>query len=181
MAVTLDVLLALAFALTAVAGLRNGFFRELFAFVGLVGGVVAGVGLRGWVAAQLGHPFFLGTVGGVLLSLAIFLLVFAAVLLTGVLVAKLWEGGSPGVVSRLVGLGLGAVRGYLLVLVLGAVIVLVTPEGNATLAHSRALPMLGPGIEAGVRVLPEGIAARLERRWLAIPFRPAWKDRGLAV
>lgn len=181
MATLIDVLLGLAFALTALAGLRNGFFRELFSLVGLGVGVIGAIRFTGVAVDRINLSFFSSEFGVTIVFALIFLGIFVLTALAGGLLATIWEGKSPGIPSRGMGLLLGAFRGYLLVVVLGGAIILLTDEGSATLAASRVLPWLGPGIEIGSPLLPEDLDARLEQRWDAIPFRPAWKDQGVPI
>ena len=108
MTILVDVLLAVAFALTALAGLRNGFFRELFSLLGLVLGVVAGMRFTGMAVEAMGVGFMQTDVGIAVVFVGIFLLVFAAAVLAGGLLAHVWEGKSPGFPSRLMGLGVYA-------------------------------------------------------------------------
>ena len=181
MATLIDVLLGLAFALTALAGLRNGFFRELFSLIGLGLGVLAAIRFTGVALDQIGVSFFHSELGATIVFVAIFILVFVLTALAGGLLAMIWEGKSPGLPSRGMGLLLGALRGYLLVVVLGGAIVLLADEGSSTLGASRVLPWLGPGIESGASLLPKDLDIRLEERWQAIPFRPEWQDKVVPI
>lgn len=177
----IDVLLGLSFVLTSLAGLRNGFFRELFSLVGLALGVIGAIRFTGPSVAQIDLGFFHSELGATTVFVGIFLLVFVVTSIAGALLATLWEGKSPGLPSRGVGLLLGAFRGYLLVVVLGGAIVLLADEGSSTLARSRVLPWLGPGIAGGAALLPDDLDARLEQRWKAIPFQPSWRGKGIAI
>ncbi len=181
MTVLVDILLALAFVLTALAGLRNGFFRELFSLVGLVLGVVAGMRFTGDLAEQIGVSFIQTEIGLAILFVALFLAVFALTVLAGGLLAHVWEGKSPGFPSRLMGLGVGALRGFLLVIVLAGALVLLADEGSTTLADSKVLPYLGPGVEAAASVLPNDIGHHLAERWSALPFAPEWMKGGMHI
>lgn len=166
MAQLLDLLLVLAFVLTAVAGLKNGFFRELFSLLGLLAGVSAGMRFTGPILGRLPETSFLQTeLATAIVFLLVFLVAFALLVLGGHLLAMVWEGKSPSMMSRLLGLGVGAMRGLLLVVVLAGAVVLLAPWGSASLADSRVLPYLGPGIEVGARLLPGELGERLRFQW----------------
>lgn len=181
MATLLDVLLGLAFALTALAGFRNGFFRELFSLGGLGLGAVAAIRFTGGAVERIGLSFFRTDLGAAVVFVVLFLVVFALAVLAGTLLAKVWEGSSPGIGSRLIGLFLGALRGYLLVVVLGGALVLLAEPGSQTLASSRLLPWLSPGIHAALPLLPGDLDETLAERWEALPFAPSWKKEGISI
>ena len=112
---------------------------------------------------------FLQTDAGVAaVFVIVFLVIFALTVLLGGLLAMVWEGKSPSLASRLVGLGVGALRGWLLIVVLAGALVLLAEEGSATLGRSRVLPLLGPGIEVTARILPSDLGDRLESRWMLL-------------
>jgi membrane protein required for colicin V production len=165
-----DVLLLLAFALTALSGLRNGFFRELFSVVGLIAGVVVSMRLTGRVVAELKMPFLQGEAGSAVVFVVLFLLVFALATLIGGLLAMIWEGKSISGSSRVAGLGIGLLRGLLLVIVLASALTLMAPVGSETLGRSRVLPYLSPAVRWGSEVLPDDLSGRLLQQWDALPF-----------
>ncbi|MEZ4651389.1 MAG: CvpA family protein [Candidatus Eisenbacteria bacterium] len=181
MATLIDILLGLAFVLTALAGLRNGYFRELFSLIGMALGVFAALRFTGPVADLIGVSFLRSEFGATILFVAVFIAVFVIASVVGGLLAGVWEGKSPGFASRAVGLLLGAFRGYLLVVVMGGAVVFLADVGSKSLATSRVLPWLGPGIRLGADVLPEDLGANLENRWESIPFQPAWKKDGVPI
>lgn len=166
----IDILLVVAFALTALAGFRNGFFRELFSLLGLVLGVLAGMRLTTPVLDRINLPFLHTELGTSLVFLALFLVVFALCTIVGGLLSMLWEGKSPSGSSRVVGLGLGAIRGLLLVTVLAGALTLLSPFGSETLGRSRVLPFLSGGVRLGAGLLPPDLADRLVEYWDALPF-----------
>ncbi|MCA9757238.1 MAG: CvpA family protein [Candidatus Eisenbacteria bacterium] len=181
MATLIDILLGLAFILTALAGLRNGYFRELFSLIGLALGVYAALRFTGPVADLTGLSFLRSEFGATILFVVVFIIVFIVASLLGSLLAGVWEGKSPGFASRAVGFLLGAFRGYLLVVVMGGAVVFLADVGSQSLATSRVLPWLGTGIRIGAHVLPDDLGANLEERWDAIPFQPAWKKQGVPI
>ncbi len=172
MDLVIDILLAACFLLTALAGVRNGFFRELFAVGGLAVGAIAGLRL---VTPILEHaPVWLrrsGLAWGVLF-VALFLVVNLGVNLAGRLLAAAWEGKKPTGLSRVLGLVLGAARGVILVLFLAAAMVMLGPPERPPLSRSRVLPRLDAGVRAGIQlVLPAPARARVLDRWNRLPFR----------
>lgn len=166
----IDILLVVAFGLTALAGFRNGFFRELFSLLGLILGVISGMRFTGMVLNRVVLPFLHTELGTSLVFLAIFLLVFALATILGGLLAMVWEGKSPTGASRMVGLGLGALRGFLLVTVLAGALTLLSPFGSETLGRSRVMPFLSGGVRLGAGLLPADLADRLVEYWGALPF-----------
>jgi uncharacterized membrane protein required for colicin V production len=170
MTLVVDIGLALCFVLTILAGVRNGFFRELFALLGVVGGIW--VGLRftpvilGYVPPAIQHS---GAAGAIVFTV-LFLLAFAALSITGAAFAALWEGKKAGGASRILGLVLGAARGILLVLFLAGALVLLLPNGSPQLGRSRVLPYLSPGIVRGAELLPPSLQERLLQKWGTLPF-----------
>lgn len=166
----IDVLLLLAFALTSISGLRNGFFRELFALFGFVAGVVVSMRLTGKVVALLHVPILQGETATAMVFVILFVLVFALLSLVGGLLAMLWEGKSPSGASRLAGFGMGLLRGLMLVTVLASALALMMPLGSEALGRSRVMPYLSAGVRMGSTVLPDDLAQRLRMQWDALPF-----------
>lgn len=172
MDLVIDILLVACFVLTALAGVRNGFFRELFSLAGLAAGVLAGLRLATPILDQA--PVWLrrsGLAWGVLFAL-LFTAAYAALALAGRALAAAWEGKKPTGLSRLLGLVLGGARGIALVLFLAAAMVMVGPPERAPLARSRVLPRLDPAVRAVVRfALPPPAQAKVLTRWDRLPFR----------
>jgi hypothetical protein len=172
MDLVIDIMLVACLVLTALAGVRNGFFRELFALAGLAGGVLAGLRLttpildRGpaWIHRS-------GLAWGLLFAL-LFTVVYAALGLAGRALAAAWEGKKPTGLSRLLGLVLGGLRGLALVLFLAAAVVMLWPPDRAPLAGSRVLPRLDPAMRVAARLaLPPPARAKVLGRWDLLPFR----------
>lgn len=170
MSLLVDVLLLLAFALTALSGLRNGFFRELFSIVGLALGVVVSMRLTGKVVEMLHAPILQGELASAVVFVILFLLVFALATLLGGLLAMAWEGKSPSGSSRLAGFGIGLLRGLLLITVLASALTLMAPLGSETLGRSHVLPYLSAGVRWGSGALPADLSERLLQQWDALPF-----------
>jgi uncharacterized membrane protein required for colicin V production len=164
----LDALLALCLVLTMIAGARAGFFRELFALLGLVLGIVLAMRLTPFVLGHIPRPMQGWTITSVVLFLLIFLAAFAILRIVGAAFAALWEGKKPGTASRLLGLILGTLRGAVLVVVLAGAALLLARPGNAALSRSRVLPYCGPGIRAAARLLPPRVRTPLLQRWDAL-------------
>lgn len=170
MVLILDLLLAACFVLTMLDGVRNGFFREIF--------TLAGVGIGVWAAIEFSQPLHRllpSPMNGVpAVGAALFLLICLSVIvafrLTGSVFAVMWEGKKPSALSRIVGLGLGAVRGLVLVLVLAAGLTLLFPSGSRFLGGSRVLPYLSPGIVWGAELLPRDLGDRILWKWGQLPF-----------
>lgn len=170
MSLLVDILLLVAFALTAISGLRNGFFRELFSVLGLVAGVLVSMRLTGRVVEMLQMPILQGEAATAVVFVVLFVLVFALSALIGGLLAMLWEGKSVSGSSRLAGFGMGLLRGLLLVTVLASALTLMAPLGSETLGRSRVLPYLSVGVRWGSEVLPDDLSDRLRQQWDALPF-----------
>ena len=185
MTIAIDVALALCVLLTLLSGLKSGFFRELFSLAGLGAGLMVGLRLTTPILerapAVLHHSGFAWAVVFTLLFLAVYVL--ASLLGHGLGAA--WEGKDPSGASRLAGLVLGGVRGYLLALFLAGVIVMIAPNGSATVAQSRVLPHLGSGVRWGATsLLPAPARDRLLQRWDRLHFggatgRPARGDQSV--
>ncbi len=169
MTLIIDLLLVLCFLLTLASGLRGGFFRELFSLAGVAAGVAAGMHFTGMVAAKLPH-LIRGSIASAIVFLAVFLIVYAILSVTGIAFSALWEGRKPGGASRLLGAAMGAVRGLLLVLVLAGTMVLLSPAGSPRLARSKVLPRLTPAVTRGAVFLPQDVRVRLLERWGQLPF-----------
>lgn len=168
----IDIMLVACFVLTALAGLRNGFFRELFSLGGLAAGMLAGLHLATPILDKA--PVWLrksGLAWGLLFAL-VFTAVYVALALTGRALAVAWEGKKPTGLSRLLGLVLGGVRGFTLVLFLAAAMVMLGPPDRAPLARSRVLPRLDPAVRTAARLaLPPPAQAKVLGRWDRLPFR----------
>jgi membrane protein required for colicin V production len=170
MTILIDVLLVVCFLLTLIAGARGGFFRELFALLGVAGGVVAGLHATGLILHHL--PGFLrnSTVGWVIAFVGVFLVTYLLANLIGMAFAALWEGKKPSGPSRALGLILGAGRGLILILFLAGTVVLLSPLGSHRLGRSRVLPWLTPEVRLAAKVLPPAARERLLYRWSRLPF-----------
>jgi membrane protein required for colicin V production len=168
MTLAIDVLLVICFLLTMIAGVRNGFFRELFALAGLAVGVVLAMRFTPVIMAKL--PHWLGRWGAVLVFLILFLVVSFAFSLMGRAFGAMWEGKKPGAASRALGLVLGAARGVCLLIVLAGALSLLAPRGSPQLGRSRVLPYLTPGVVKGAGLLPRDLRADIVRRWELLPF-----------
>lgn len=182
MSTALDILFALTFLMTLVAGWRNGFFRELFAGVGLIAGVAGGFRLTDVALAYLPERMRTVPFLPVLAFLIIFLCVYFFMQLLGAVLAKIVEGKSPGGMSRTLGVLAGAVRGAGLLLLFVGALVLVMPRGSRTLCASRVLPHLDRPLRVASSFLPVDVSNRVVRRWDALPFqvsghRPPSKDQ----
>lgn len=167
-----DILLVACFVLTALAGVRNGFFRELFSLGGLAAGILAGLRLATPILDKT--PQWLrrsGLAWGILFVL-IFAVAYGALALAGAALARAWEGKKPTGLSRLLGLVLGGVRGGALVIFLAAAMVMLGPPDRGPLTRSRVLPRIDSGVRAAVRLaLPPPARERVLGRWDRLPFR----------
>jgi membrane protein required for colicin V production len=172
MDLVVDIMLVACLVLTALAGVRNGFFRELFSLGGLAAGMLAGLRLATPILEMA--PVWLrrsGLAWGLLFAL-LFTAAYAALALAGRALAVAWEGKQPTGLSRLLGLVLGGVRGFALVLFLAAAMVMLGPPDRAPLARSRVLPRIDPAVRTAVRLaLPPPAQAKVLGRWDRLPFR----------
>jgi uncharacterized membrane protein required for colicin V production len=175
----IDIALVACFVLTALAGVRNGFFRELFSLGGLAAGMFAGLRLATPILDKA--PMWLrhsGLAWGVLFAL-LFTVAYAALAMAGRALAVAWEGKKPTGLSRLLGLVLGGVRGLALVVFLAAAMVMLAPPERAPLARSRVLPRIDPAVRACVRfALPPPAQAKVAARWDRLPFRKSAGSAG---
>jgi membrane protein required for colicin V production len=175
----IDILLVACFLLTALAGVRNGFFRELFSLVGLAAGAIAGLHLCTPILERA--PEWLrrsGVAWGILFAL-ILGVTSAALTLAGGALARTWEGKKPTGLSRLLGLVLGGVRGFVLLLFLAGAMVTLGPPDHGPLARSRVLPRLDPALRAAARLmLPPPARETLLGRWDRLPFRKTGSPAG---
>jgi len=171
MATVIDALLALCFLLTLAAGVRNGFFREIFTLLGLAAGLVLALGFTPWgmphlpVWARGSHTVYLLAF---VLFFAVGLVLFKAL---GSVLASGWEGKKgPGGLSRLFGLFLGSVRGFVMLLILAGALVMLLSPGSPTLERSRVLPYLGPGVVRAAGLLPRALRDDVVQRWQQLHF-----------
>lgn len=170
MTLFIDILLALCILLTMIAGVRGGFFRELFALMGVAGGAVAGLRFAPLALSKLPPFFQRSTAAWIMAFVLIFLAAYALASLIGAAFASLWEGKKPSGLSRGLGLVLGGVRGFTLVLFLAGAIALMAPAGSRHLGDSRILPHLSPGIVWASGILPAQARERLLEKWSRLPF-----------
>jgi membrane protein required for colicin V production len=172
MDLVIDIVLVACLVLTALAGVRNGFFRELFSLGGLAAGMLAGLRLATPILDLA--PAWLrrsGLAWGLLFAV-LFTAAYAALALAGRALAVAWEGKKPTGLSRLLGLVFGGVRGFVLVIFLAAAMVMLAPPDRAPLARSRVLPRLDPAVRTALRlVLPPPAQAKVLGRWDRLPFR----------
>jgi len=167
----IDIALALCLVLTLIAGARNGFFREGFTLAGLAAGILLALRFATPILDR-GPSFVRGSAfAWTVLFALIFVAAFAVLGFAGRLLASTWEGKNVPGFSRVLGLVLGGIRGYVLLVFLAAVAVLLAPAGSRTLGESRVLPYLEGGVRWGANlVLPSPTRQRLLQRWELLPF-----------
>ena len=137
----LDIVLAIAIALSMWAGFSNGFLREGIGFAAAICGIVCGFWFYGVAAGYILHVISSRAVANVLG----FFLILGGVLLVGAIVAKLmarffkWVG--LGWLDRIMGAAFGFVRGVVLTAALMAVIIAFSPSPPpAGIVNSRMMP-----------------------------------------
>jgi membrane protein required for colicin V production len=157
----IDVVLAVVLALFALRGFQRGFSREIFALIGLVGGVAAAAALYADTAVML--PAEVPDIARPAIAfLGIFMGVALAAKLVGMLVHRLLGLTLLSPLDRVAGILFGAAKGAALLVMAVAVVRAVTPPNALERACAGSVlmqPLLdltddGSGT-AAVRTLPD--------------------------
>jgi membrane protein required for colicin V production len=161
----IDVVLAVVLALFALRGFQRGFSREIFALLGLVGGVAAAAALYADAAVML-PPEVPDIVRPALAFAGIFLGVALAAKLVGMLVHRLLGLTLLSPLDRVAGILFGAAKGAAMLVMAVAVVRAVTPPHALERACAGSVlmrPLLeitddGAGTTAA-RTLPDPVPA----------------------
>lgn len=159
----IDVVLAVVLALFALRGFQRGFSREIFALIGLVGGVAVAGTLYADAALQL-PPEVPGIARPAIAFIGIFLGVALAAKLAGMLVHRLLGLVLLSPIDRLGGIVFGAAKGAALI-TLGVVVVRAVTPPNALERVAGDSVLLRPVLEltddgrgaAAARTLPNPV------------------------
>jgi membrane protein required for colicin V production len=159
----IDVVLAVNLALFALRGFQRGFSREIFALIGLVGGVAAAAALYADAAVML-PPEVPDIVRPALAFAGIFLGVAFAAKLVGMLVHRVLGLTLLSPLDRIAGILFGAAKGAALLVMAVAVVRAITPP-NALERASGDSVLMRPLLEitddgrgtTTVRTLPDPV------------------------
>ncbi len=157
----IDVVLAIVLALFALRGFQRGFSREIFALIGLVGGVAVAGALYADAALQL-PPEVPDIVRPAVAFLVIFLGVALAAKLVGMLVHRVLGLVLLSPLDRLGGIVFGVAKGAAII-TLGVIVVRALTPANALERLAAGSVLLQPILEltddgraaAAVRTLPD--------------------------
>jgi membrane protein required for colicin V production len=135
----LDIVVLVIVGYSTFVGLRRGFARAVVAIAATVLGIVFGFSFYGWAATHL----FGGMSSRELAKLLGFLIIFGAFMLAGTIAGRVlanlfkWVGLSW--LDRVMGAGLGFVRGIIVVCVLVTVTLAFRPQ---SIEESKTLPFV---------------------------------------
>jgi membrane protein required for colicin V production len=132
--VWIDVVILVAVALSALAGLKQGAVRMAFALAGLFFGVF----LAGKFGAALAQALFSGSLswGPLLAYVIIFILVAVAAGIAGAIVSKVVQSSILGWIDRLVGAVAGILSGLLTVAAILAALSVFMPDTAVSIRES---------------------------------------------
>jgi len=116
----------------------------LFAVLGLAGGLlrqivrILAVALGGWAALMWGPEFIhkmgisMGQSATLIVPLLVFLVVYIVIVLIGAIILKVIHATSPvaGLIDRILGLALGALKGAILVYMITSIIIFAAGSGR---------------------------------------------------
>lgn len=171
-----DLLVVVILGASIAAGFAAGFIRVGFEFMAAIFGVLFGFWYYGLAAAWV-HKYIQSMTVSNLLG---FCLIFFGFLLVGALLgkllARLFRAIGLGWLDRLLGMGLGIVRGALIVVALVAVAVAFVPKPMPNwIVDSKSLPYAIDASHAISQLAPEGLKDSFRDSMLEI--RQTWRER----
>jgi membrane protein required for colicin V production len=150
----LDIVIAVLCLGLAVYGIFQGMVRQLFSWGGLIAGHIAGVKFGGIAQERLRLDF---SHGDIVAYLLIFLAVYLAVRLVGLLVERWVRGSELSGTDRLAGMLAGLGKGVLLSVLLVFVLVILLPRDTSLLRESKLAPNAMVAARWMQKVFPERI------------------------
>jgi len=125
-----DMAAAIVMILFAVLGLAGGMLRQLVRLAAVILGGWAGLVWGPILIRRLGLSFDHGT--ALIVPLIVFLLTYLGIVIAGMVIVRIIRATSPatGVIDRILGLILGAIKGAALVYMVTAIIIFAAGKGR---------------------------------------------------
>lgn len=147
-------------AISVVTAFRHGLVKVVFSLSGLIVGVL----VAGWVHSRVYdwlQPYVVIQASGQILSfLAVVFLVYASFVIGGEFASRSASGAGMGMMDRLLGAGIGLLRGGLVAALLLVTISVVTPR-SSLITESVCGPYLLAGNHAVSFVVPEAFREQI--------------------
>ena len=158
-----DIIVLVVVGILAFSGLWRGVARQVVGIAGIAAGYAVATRLYAPLAAKF-LSWFRPATGHVISFLAIFFVCIIAVSIIG-WIAGIRRGTSgPGVLSRIGGMILGAVKGCLIVSVVVVMIVAFLPSHVGLFKGSRTMKYLRPMAGIVSRLAPTNIRTRYDKK-----------------
>jgi membrane protein required for colicin V production len=158
-----DIIVLVVVGALAFFGLWRGVARQVVGIAGIAAGYVVATRLYGPLSAKVLSGFRPAT-GHVIGFLAIF---FACVIAASIIgwIARIRRGAAgPGVLNRIGGMILGAVKGCLIVSIVVVMMVAFLPSHGGLFKGSRAMKYLRPMVGIVSRLAPKNIRTRYDKK-----------------
>ena len=154
-----DIILGAVIIGCIVLGAMKGGIREIFGIVGVIMGIVIGTKLYTHLALIL--PISNPTVAKVVSFIIIFSVISLAMYFIGFLIYSLMHLLKVGVIDRLLGLILGAIKGSLLVGLI-CLLLSLSQRGNKIVSKSKLAPIVFTELQLLKTILPHEFQHKLK-------------------
>ncbi|WP_022854237.1 CvpA family protein [Thermodesulfatator atlanticus] len=161
---TIDVIVILVLALFILRGAWIGFFRGISSFAGLVAGYITAVRyhllVENIIAPWLQAPWISASWLKAASFAVAFLLGYLAVFIVAEIIAYFFKKARLTWMDRLLGAGLGAFKGFLLLVAVFFLITTFFPQGEKIFRGSKTYPYIMQGARHLAEFMPSEIKAR---------------------
>jgi len=158
-----DIIVLAVVGVLMLLGLWKGLVRQIVGLAGVAAGYVIAMKFYGPLAAKFLTGFRPAT-GRVISFLAIFIACIIAASIIGWIAEKLMHTTGLGILNRIGGGILGAMKGYLIVSVVVMIMVSFLPPDSGVFKGSRSMKYVEPMARRVSRFAPESISKRYEER-----------------
>jgi len=158
-----DIIVLAVVGVLMLLGLWKGLVRQIIGLAGVAAGYAIAIKFYGPLAAKFLTGFRLA-MGHVISFLAIFIACIIAASIIGWIAEKLMNTAGLGILNRIAGGILGAMKGYLIVSVAVMMMVSFLPPHSGIFKGSRTMKYIQPMAGMVSRLAPESIGKRYEER-----------------
>ncbi len=156
---TIDVIVILVLAVFVLRGAFIGFFRGISSFAGLIAGYIVAIRYHAFIENILAPWLSASWLKAASFAVA-FLLGYLAVFIVAEIIAYFFKKARLTWMDRLLGAGLGAFKGFLLLVAVFFLITTFFPQGEKIFRGSKTYPYIMQGARHLAEFMPSEIKAR---------------------
>jgi membrane protein required for colicin V production len=155
----LDILIIIIFAFCIIRGVFQGLLRGVSSLVAILVGLF--LAKRYYLATTaLLTKIHVPDANGIIGYIFVFLIFFMGVKIIFFLLAKVTESAGLSILDRVLGSGLGFIKGALYCLLLIFILQAVLPQGSVIFTHSKIMPYYKKGMASAKSLMPPDIHIR---------------------